>query len=172
MKPASPRCCCRGIPPPKVSLARPRYGASCRNCGPIRLLIACASRRERTQTNNASWACCTRGLAEATPGEQPQRDGGRYGSTSESGDFAALPTKRVCPPRGAATTTGLSEFWSPRLRAAMRCALLGDPFAPEPSPRRKRADQRQFRNDPGRTRTCNPRLRRLMSYPLGHGARC
>ena len=24
--------------------------------------------------------------------------------------------------------------------------------------------------DPGRTRTCNPRLRRLMPYPLGHGA--
>ena len=27
-------------------------------------------------------------------------------------------------------------------------------------------------NDPGRTRTCNPRLRRPMPYPLGHGARC
>ena len=26
--------------------------------------------------------------------------------------------------------------------------------------------------DPGRTRTCNPRLRRPMPYPLGHGARC
>ena len=26
-------------------------------------------------------------------------------------------------------------------------------------------------NDPGRTRTCNPRLRRPMPYPLGHGAR-
>ena len=25
-------------------------------------------------------------------------------------------------------------------------------------------------NDPGRTRTCNPRLRRPMPYPLGHGA--
>ena len=25
-------------------------------------------------------------------------------------------------------------------------------------------------NDPGRTRACNPRLRRLMPYPLGHGA--
>ena len=25
--------------------------------------------------------------------------------------------------------------------------------------------------DPGRTRTCNPRLRRPMPYPLGHGAR-
>ena len=28
------------------------------------------------------------------------------------------------------------------------------------------------RNDPGRTRTCNPRLRRPMPYPLGHGASC
>ena len=28
------------------------------------------------------------------------------------------------------------------------------------------------RNDPGRTRTCNPRLRRPMPYPLGHGANC
>ena len=28
------------------------------------------------------------------------------------------------------------------------------------------------KNDPGRTRTCNPRLRRPMPYPLGHGARC
>ena len=27
-----------------------------------------------------------------------------------------------------------------------------------------------FDNDPGRTRTCNPRLRRPMPYPLGHGA--
>ena len=27
-------------------------------------------------------------------------------------------------------------------------------------------------NHPGRTRTCNPRLRRPMPYPLGHGARC
>lgn len=27
-------------------------------------------------------------------------------------------------------------------------------------------------NDPGRTRTCNPRLRRPMPYPLGHGAFC
>ena len=27
-------------------------------------------------------------------------------------------------------------------------------------------------NDPGRTRTCNPRLRRPMPYPLGHGALC
>ena len=27
-------------------------------------------------------------------------------------------------------------------------------------------------NDPGRTRTCNPRLRGPMPYPLGHGARC
>ena len=26
--------------------------------------------------------------------------------------------------------------------------------------------------DPGRTRTCNPRLRRPMPYPLGHGAKC
>jgi hypothetical protein len=26
--------------------------------------------------------------------------------------------------------------------------------------------------DPGRTRTCNPRLRRPMPYPLGHGAWC
>ena len=26
--------------------------------------------------------------------------------------------------------------------------------------------------DPGRTRTCNPRLRRPMPYPLGHGASC
>ena len=26
-------------------------------------------------------------------------------------------------------------------------------------------------NDPGRTRTCNPRLRGPMPYPLGHGAR-
>ena len=26
--------------------------------------------------------------------------------------------------------------------------------------------------DPGRTRTCNPRLRRPMPYPLGHGALC
>ena len=25
-------------------------------------------------------------------------------------------------------------------------------------------------NDPGRTRTCNPRLRGPMPYPLGHGA--
>ena len=25
-------------------------------------------------------------------------------------------------------------------------------------------------NDPGRTRTCNPRLRRPMPHPLGHGA--
>ena len=28
------------------------------------------------------------------------------------------------------------------------------------------------KNDPGRTRTCNPRLRRPMPYPLGHGAIC
>ena len=28
------------------------------------------------------------------------------------------------------------------------------------------------KNDPGRTRTCNPRLRRPMPYPLGHGATC
>ena len=28
----------------------------------------------------------------------------------------------------------------------------------------------QHSNDPGRTRTCNPRLRRPMPYPLGHGA--
>ena len=27
------------------------------------------------------------------------------------------------------------------------------------------------KNDPGRTRTCNPRLRRPMLFPLGHGAR-
>ena len=27
-------------------------------------------------------------------------------------------------------------------------------------------------DDPGRTRTCNPRLRRPMPYPLGHGASC
>ena len=27
-------------------------------------------------------------------------------------------------------------------------------------------------NDPGRTRTCNPWLRRPMPYPLGHGAFC
>ena len=30
----------------------------------------------------------------------------------------------------------------------------------------------QTKNDPGRTRTCNPRLRRPMPYPLGHGASC
>ncbi len=29
---------------------------------------------------------------------------------------------------------------------------------------------RSGNNDPGRTRTCNPRLRRPMPYPLGHGA--
>ena len=29
-----------------------------------------------------------------------------------------------------------------------------------------------MRHDPGRTRTCNPRLRRPMPYPLGHGASC
>ena len=29
-----------------------------------------------------------------------------------------------------------------------------------------------LQNDPGRTRTCNPRLRRPMPYPLGHGASC
>ena len=29
-----------------------------------------------------------------------------------------------------------------------------------------------YENDPGRTRTCNPRLRRPMPYPLGHGASC
>jgi hypothetical protein len=28
----------------------------------------------------------------------------------------------------------------------------------------------QHKHDPGRTRTCNPRLRRPMPYPLGHGA--
>ena len=28
----------------------------------------------------------------------------------------------------------------------------------------------QAKDDPGRTRTCNPRLRRPMPYPLGHGA--
>ena len=28
----------------------------------------------------------------------------------------------------------------------------------------------EMQNDPGRTRTCNPRLRRPMPYPLGHGA--
>ena len=27
-------------------------------------------------------------------------------------------------------------------------------------------------HDPGRTRTCNPQLRRPMPYPLGHGATC
>jgi hypothetical protein len=30
----------------------------------------------------------------------------------------------------------------------------------------------QTKDDPGRTRTCNPRLRRPMPYPLGHGASC
>ena len=29
-----------------------------------------------------------------------------------------------------------------------------------------------IQNDPGRTRTCNPRLRGPMPYPLGNGARC
>ena len=29
---------------------------------------------------------------------------------------------------------------------------------------------RPRKSDPGRTRTCNPRLRRPMPYPLGHGA--
>ena len=29
---------------------------------------------------------------------------------------------------------------------------------------------RIFQNDPGRTRTCNPRLRRPMPYPLGRGS--
>ena len=32
--------------------------------------------------------------------------------------------------------------------------------------------RRRIHNDPGRTRTCNPRLRRPMPYPLGHGATC
>jgi hypothetical protein len=30
----------------------------------------------------------------------------------------------------------------------------------------------RMRNDPGRTRTCNPRLRKPMPYPVGHGANC
>ena len=32
------------------------------------------------------------------------------------------------------------------------------------------AQRALMQNDPGRTRTCNPRLRRPMPYPLGHGA--
>ena len=32
------------------------------------------------------------------------------------------------------------------------------------------AVDRGIENDPGRTRTCNPRLRRPMPHPLGHGA--
>ena len=32
--------------------------------------------------------------------------------------------------------------------------------------------RRDMKNDPSRTRTCNPRLRRPMPYPLGHGAKC
>ena len=39
---------------------------------------------------------------------------------------------------------------------------------------KRRADalntSRKTCDDPGRTRTCNPRLRRPMPYPLGHGA--
>lgn len=33
-------------------------------------------------------------------------------------------------------------------------------------------DVGDIKDDPGRTRTCNPRLRRPMPYPLGHGAKC
>ena len=33
-----------------------------------------------------------------------------------------------------------------------------------------RTPARRLQHDPGRTRTCNPRLRRPMPYPLGHGA--
>ena len=35
---------------------------------------------------------------------------------------------------------------------------------------RNLASREVFANDPGRTRTCNPRLHRPMPYPLGHGA--
>ena len=48
---------------------------------------------------------------------------------------------------------------------------------PPPSP--KNSQLRQYYNrcidkfiDPGRPRTCNPRLRRPMPYPLGHGPNC
>ena len=48
---------------------------------------------------------------------------------------------------------------------------------PPPSP--KNSQLRHYYNrcidkfiDPGRTRTCNPRLRRPMPYPLGHGPNC
>ena len=37
---------------------------------------------------------------------------------------------------------------------------------------REKEDDASGVNDPGRTRTCNPRLRRPMPYPLGHGASC
>ena len=35
---------------------------------------------------------------------------------------------------------------------------------------RPRPTRMHEQDDPGRTRTCNPRLRRPMPYPLGHGA--
>ena len=35
-----------------------------------------------------------------------------------------------------------------------------------------RRRSRSVANDPGRTRTCNPRFRGPMPYPLGHGASC
>ena len=63
-----------------------------------------------------------------------------------------------------------------RARIAWRSALRAINVQPiDRGPSHLSALQKIFRstiknNDPGRTRTCNPRLRRPMPYPLGHGA--
>ena len=52
------------------------------------------------------------------------------------------------------------------------CCQFGRPkLAPQATCSRK-ACQCGKQNDPGRTRACNPRLRRPMPYPLDHGASC
>ena len=64
---------------------------------------------------------------------------------------------RSTPPHGKARSQSLMVF-SPIWQAKHPLHVLTCPYP------------KIGGNDPGRIRTCNPRLRRPMPYPLGHGA--
>ena len=98
---------------------------------------------------------------------QCRRRGGRVQAYSKTADVTAMPSSMLfLNGRGesgwCSDVTSIHGAWR---HAGVRFLLPGVSVPP-----RRQVAMRK--NDPGRTRTCNPRLRRPMPYPLGHGARC
>ena len=82
---------------------------------------------------------------------------------------AAFPLLSRCFPVAFSLLSHCFPAALPLLSRCFFTALGSDRFRPHAQPGRPGAAL-SSENDPGRTRTCNPRLRRPMPYPLGHGA--